>query len=513
MFILLIIVLAEAPAFYLAGNWVYHSLPQIKPVLRKSLITGLTAGLIVSVFIPIYMLIGRWTGNSAVIPTFIYMNMHLLLFAPILLGIIGFLIFWSLSTIKQAFENITNRWQKGPSLISFICSLLLLTLISIIFYFWFLNYKLLSHYEHNAFLSTSTNQNQLITAFNAISPSQDPRLLNGLSALAENPNSSPNLLNQVFSRAQTIGGRLRENIIFNLSSNPQSPPEILRQVSQSKSMPNMSTQTFATTPNTAPENKATASNCELRRQIIFNPMTTPDTLKKIIKLDPDIGVQEDAQQQLNYLEHISPAPIKTFVKLNANEVKVYKQLTDQIPNSQDSSELGQIYSQVAQHPNFYPLLEAMANNCYITTELAANIYTQSKNLKDSYYRSSTLTALAINPKTPPDVLNQLASEKDLNLLRYVVANPSASQETLTRFLNFPDCKLRKNIILNNPNVPDAILNQLKNDPDETVSTEASNRLSQPIDYKINAWKSVTNSMPSCAGLYSPQIEQMYKSYH
>lgn len=505
-FFFLLIVLIQAPLFYKAGFWVYDYSERYNRAIQIGLITGFGLAFIASIFIPIYMLIARWTESVApLLPTFIYYNTDLLIFTPVMLCVVGFLLGWSFATLTQ--EIKTQTWQTSLAAIG------ILILAGTLIFFWLSHYRLLSKYANNPYLATTNNQNFLIDAYNHTYNTTDPRLLQALALIAKNNNAPADLLRNIYQRSLTADTRLREVIFFNLADNTQTPYDILKLVAPSRQS-SIYSATFASNPSaekSATKQLLTSSNCEIRRQIILNPNTTIDTLKWIVKNDPDMSIRQDADQQLKYLQHTPSPPIPTYGIL-ANEVKLHKQLESTASNSTDPTELTSVLNEIDKHKNFFPLLEILAHNCNITNQMTQDIYSKTQKLSDAYYKNAILTALAMNPNTSPDVLKQLANEKDPKLLRYLVGNPNLPQDTMSKFLNYPDCVLRKSIITNNPNVPMAILNQMKTDPDESVSTAATTRINQPIDYQVNALKTLINILPSCEAKYSPNVEQMYKGY-
>jgi len=88
------------------------------------------------------------------------------------------------------------------------------------------------------------------------------------------------------------------------------------------------------------------------------------------------------------------------------------------------------------------ILENLASNCFIDEDLARKIYLKTSQIKN-YARLNILVALAANPKTPVDILNQLAKQKDLAILRALASNPGLPFALLAKLAPYPDCKIRK----------------------------------------------------------------------
>jgi hypothetical protein len=201
-------------------------------------------------------------------------------------------------------------------------------------------------------------------------------------------------------------------------------------------------------------------------------------LSLIVKTDPDLGVRHDAKQRLEFLSGVS------FLEKNARlptaESEKIALLREQARNSFDENQLIKIFNEAMHYQEISLVLLELANNCFMTPELAQQIYKRASLIKN-YSRIEIFVALSTNPKTSTDVLNQLAQEKELVILRALASNPHLPMEIMQKLAPYPDCKIRKKIICL-PRTPTNIIMSLQQDADNSVAEEARARLQQVDDY-------------------------------
>lgn len=203
-------------------------------------------------------------------------------------------------------------------------------------------------------------------------------------------------------------------------------------------------------------------DCEVRREIISYRNISETVLNQMSKLDPDVGVRYIAKRRLDFLHGIS------HLEAEKHPLK-------------------------PENPDVATWIK-LASNCYVSDVLAHNIYGKSKKI-NGYPRTQLLMALALNPQTPPDILNELSFEKDLRILRKLAANPNLPAFLVQKFFPYPDCKIRKEILCH-PNLTTVSVYKLQKDYDQSVSNQANQRLLNEESY-LGACKEVTKINTSC----------------
>jgi hypothetical protein len=216
-------------------------------------------------------------------------------------------------------------------------------------------------------------------------------------------------------------------------------------------------------------------DCEIRRAIIGYPNISETILTKIIESDPDVGVKRDAKRRLDFLHGISHLDTETHSSMNPSN-----KITAPAEKMADPLKLAAIYRDLDIEDDPDEVLASLAENCHISQEMARNIYAKAA-LKKGYARTAVFIALSTNPQTPDDVLNNLANEKELAILRALATNPHIPYEIIDKFAPYPDCKIRKEIICL-PGASTAVLKKLRDDTDESVAQEASERLRAENSY-------------------------------
>jgi hypothetical protein len=243
-----------------------------------------------------------------------------------------------------------------------------------------------------------------------------------------------------------------------------------------------------------------SDNCEMRTKMVYRPNITAAQLNDVIKNDPDISVREAAQTQLNFMN-------KTFegnsYSIPTEEYELFNQLEEKAKNTANLAELTQIYNEINQHPNFFPLLIPLAKNCNLNADLIHKIYIKAQTLKEGF-KVQVFEALAANLQTPADVLFPLASEKNPKILQALAGNPNLPAAVMSWLLTYPNCIARKNLIMLNPNLTDTLLKQMTHDSDAMIRKLASDRLNQP--QKLFIWQNQLQANPACAAKIAPMLQ-------
>ena len=93
--------------------------------------------------------------------------------------------------------------------------------------------------------------------------------------------------------------------------------------------------------------------------------------------------------------------------------------------------------------------------------------------------------VAENPNTPPDILTQLAGDKDVYVRWGVAANPNTPPDTLVQLAGDKNTDVRWGVA-ENPNTPADTLVQLTGDKRERVSSAAWENTNLPEEYRALA---------------------------
>jgi len=490
---------------FLMSLWFYsHFKKLFSFAIRISVVGGCAISLIVSIIPSLAIIL-----VISFLPSYIYHLMGPLTFAPFAIGIIGFVGMLSVVILLQEFFSIMNHSYKPPMIGATIVAWIIFGCMISEIHNGLLDYNILFHSQKILrYASSGTNSSRLKKIYSRVSQGHDAKLFDEfLSLLAKNPKSPPDLLHVIYNRTLTsdLDAASRDNIFLSLTANPNASPDLLEKImlsfSQAKTISSNYTPVVFLSPNInfSPDallQLAAYPDCEVRRAIISYPKMPENVLNGIVHNDPDVGVRRDAKRRLDYLRGV----FYNEQDKNVQDVKSSSltQWLEQAKSSVDSNQLAIIYNETTKQQNSYSVLEGLASNCFITDELARKIYTDANKIQ-SYSRTAILKALSINPKTPVDILNQLAVEKDLAILRALVSNPNVPPEAMKKLVIFPDCKIRKKIIC----MPDAAiddLKQLRNDADKSVALEASERLNREEEY-LHVCKEIKKINPSCQKFY------------
>lgn len=237
-------------------------------------------------------------------------------------------------------------------------------------------------------------------------------------------------------------------------------------------------------------------NCNVVRSLIaFSPNITPDLLLSVYNTNPDLFVKQAIKQKMSRQND--------FVNFTRDELEQYNQLKGKIIVNSDSNSLSMLFDSLQTQNVFQNqkmlirLLVEFANNCYITSELINKIFLLSKPIPMEY-KGKLYEALGLNPNTPGDILDQMLKEADPWTMSVILKNPNISINTLTSFVNYPACEIRRQIVLN-PSTPTNIIDQLRDDPDLSVKETAAQALINPNRTKINTWNHLNS--PTCSEFY------------
>jgi hypothetical protein len=496
--------------------WLFERLRNSSSLFfRISLVGGSLLSLAASMMPSIALVV-----TISFVPAFIYHLFQPLALAPFVVGAAGFVGTWSALILMQELAGFVRRNNKPPKFGITICAMLVFIVMGFKLNNGMVDYDLiLNSQEIVQYALTGKDQNQLKHIYTSVALSHDAKLFDEiLSSLALNHNASPELLRLVYARAlnSDLDVMQQNYILLNLSTNPNTSSDLLKKlmvsVSQSESAaradPGLAV--VSRNPNFSPETIlqfASYPDCEIRRAIISYPNISEQVLSEMIANDPDVGIKHDAKRRLDFLHGIShlDADKKTPVKPQKISTNLVQRARDTI----SPDELAAIYSQSENNENAGRILENLASNCYTAVDMLQRIYEKSLTLK-GYAKTVILVALSVNPKTPADILQKLANEKDLLILRGLASNPNLSSELIVKFAPFPDCKIRKEIVCI-PQVSRAVLKNLRQDTDESVALEATQRLREENAY-LNICKEMKKLTPSCQKYYGATVTPDLRSY-
>ena len=358
------------------------------------------------------------------------------------------------------------------------------------------------------YASTGRDPNQLKRIYTKVALSHDIKLFDEmLSALALNHNATPELLNAVYARAinSNLDSVQQNYILSNLSKNPNTPSDLLKKLMVSVSQVETLTKGDAAltsasrNPNFSPEailQLAGYPDCEIRRALIAYPNISALVLDRMIATDPDEGVRHDARRRLDFLHGISH--LNADKKLPRQVLPASTLLIEQARSTLNPKQLSAIYNASQHIENANGILENLASNCYLPEDVLRQIYEKSLTRK-GYERTAILLGLAGNPRTPADLLQKLATEKDLMILRGLASNANLPMDVIGKFAPFPDCKIRKEIVCI-PSTSHTVLKKLRYDNDESVALEATERFREENAY-LSICKEMKKLTPSCQKYY------------
>jgi hypothetical protein len=442
------------------------------------------------------------------IPAFIYHALAPLALLPYIIWPLAFAACFSVLVLLQELFNLVNRNAQPLQLNLIFVAILIFAGMGHLLSNGFLDYKIIYHAEEIlGYAEVGTNPGQLEKIYTQVAISHDADIFKELlMKLANNPSASPALLRVVYARAtdtQLAEGQ-RNYIFAALSKNPHAASDLLKKLLVTISQDNdAQPNALASAPHNPNFSQETLlqlvayPDCEIRRAIIGYPNISENILTKIIDHDPDVGVRRDAKRRLDFLHGISHLEVDNRSTQNKSPVPAEK--------IADPAKLAAIYNSMDMIDDPDEVLASLAENCHITDAMARDIYAKA-NMKKGYARTSVLIALSANPKTPADVLNYLAVEKDLAVLRSLAGNPHISYEIIDRFAPYPDCKIRKEIICS-PRASTDVLKRLRADSDESVAQEASERLSEQSAY-LDICREFRKVNPTCDGYDGPSAPEM-----
>jgi hypothetical protein len=454
------------------------------------------------------------------VPSFMYHMFKPLAIAPFVVGMAGFVGTLSLLIILQELSMFINPKLTPPKFKVSLIAMLVVVVMGFKLSAGMLDYNvILNSQQILQYASTGLDQNQLKKIYTEVALSHDVKLYDEmLSALALNHHASPELLKVVYMRtANSDLDLVQQNYIFlNLSKNPNTSADVLKKLMVSVSQVDTTTKADAALTSASRNPNFSAStisqltnypDCEIRRALISYPNITEQVLSEMITTDPDLGIRHDAKRRLDFLHGISH--LDADKKLPNEAQKASAVLIETARSTINPAQLAAIYDDTSTADNADRILESLASNCYITEDVLRHIYDKSLTLK-GYSRTAVLLALAVNPKTPVDILQKLANEKDLMILRGLVSNPNLPSDVIIKFAPYPDCKIRKEIVCI-PGASGAVLNKLRQDADESVVLEATERLREENAY-LNICREMKKLNPSCQKYYGTIVTPDLRSY-
>ncbi|MDR3477381.1 MAG: hypothetical protein P4M14_05050 [Gammaproteobacteria bacterium] len=488
----------------LISFWLFFILKkQLSFATRMSLIGGCLLSLAAS-FIPA---ITKVLGVSF-LPSAVYNVSYPMTLAPFIIAIIGFFGCWSIIVLAQEMRALLNHHSAPPRIIMTLIALTIFTLMIRAIHNGTTDYNIvLNSREFSTYALIGTDPENLKKIYREVSLSSDIRLNEDILAmLAQNHKSPPELLKMIYTRTaySDMDPNNQNTILINLTKNPNTPSEILERLlvsaSQARSVPSASLAFIPRNPNFSEEmllQLADYPDCEIRRAIISYPHISENVLNQLIHKDPDMGVRRDAKRRLDFLHGISHLDERKTPQAPV-DITPDKSLQLQAEHSLDTQKLKQVYTASESNQNPGNILENLAGNCFINDDIARKIYAKTLKLRN-YSRNNILVALAANPKTPPDILNQLIKLNDLAILRALASNPNLPYDLLMRLAPYPDCKIRKKIICHADAKMD-IIERMQKDPDQSVSLESNTRLKQTDSY-LESCREIQKMNSSCQKFY------------
>ena len=106
-------------------------------------------------------------------------------------------------------------------------------------------------------------------------------------------------------------------------------------------------------------------------------------------------------------------------------------------------------------------------------EIVRKVISEMSNVSLENRSNKEKNNIAYNPNTPPETLDLMANDADLDVLRRVALNPNTSPETLERLANDKYCWIREGVA-QNPNTTTETIERLANDKDSDVRFSATN---------------------------------------
>jgi hypothetical protein len=453
----------------------------LSKIVRLALVSASVFALLVSVLPGFALLLA-----ISLTPSVIYQVFDRLQIAAVIAWPLGFLLSWSVLVLAQELFNVVNLNAQPIKLRLIAGAMASIAIMGHLLSNGFLDYKIIFNAaEILEYAAQGNNPAQLEKIYTEVAISHDNNMFHELlMKLAGNSNASTQLLRVVYAR--TVDTNLTDsqrNYIFSaLSKNSHASSDLLKKLLLTVSQDTQAEPNTLAAVSHNPNLTADAllqliayPDCEIRRAIIGYPNISETILTKIINTDPDVGVKRDAKRRLDFLHGISHLDTENHSSMNPNN-----KITAPAEKIADQTQLVAIYKNLDIDDDPDEVLASLAENCHISQDMARDIYAKAA-AKKGYARTATFIALSTNPQTPADVLDNLANEKELAILRALATNPHISYEIIAKFAPYPDCKIRKEIICL-PGASTAVLKKLRDDTDESVAQEASERLRAENSY-------------------------------
>ncbi|MES2217489.1 MAG: hypothetical protein V4501_03660 [Pseudomonadota bacterium] len=483
---------------------------KISNIVRLSLIGASFFALIVSILPSLALLL-----TISFVPSVISQAFDRLHTAAIIAWPLGFAASFCLLALVDEFFNVLNRNNQKLQFRMMVMAIIVIAAMVHLMGNGYLDYKIIFKAEEILnYAALGTNPSQLEKIYMEVAISHDANLFNQLLIkLAGNPHTSAQLLRVVYARTlDTSLTDTQRNFIFaSLSKNPHAASDLLKKllVTISQNVQAQPDDLSAVSHNLKFTQDALLQliaypDCEIRRAIIGYPNVSENILTKIIEHDPDVGVRRDAKRRLDFLHGISHLDTDNRSTMNPNN-----KIIAPAEKIADPLQLAAIYKNLDINDDPDEVLASLAENCHITKDMARDIYAKASG-KKGYARTAVFIALSINPQTPADILNFLANEKELAILRALAANPHIPYEIIDRFAPYPDCRIRKEIICL-PSASTSVLKKLRDDTDESVAQEASERLRAENSY-LDICREFRKITPSCSDLEGAPVAPEMRVY-
>jgi hypothetical protein len=487
-------------AALLLSFWIFSRLKKtFSLTIRLAIVSGCLLSLLAS-------LIPAWgiVLTLAFVPSFIYHTLNPLYIAPFIVGVIGFAGAGCTVVLVRELYSLMITASAPPKLGVTVIAFIIFCGMCYSIRGGAADYRIVLHTQQiTRYAPVGDEPAKLEDIYTEVVQSTDARMqADTMALLALNHNSPPELLNAIYktTTSLTLDSVNSEHIYRTLLKNPNTTSDLFEKLmlalSQSKTSGSQPLpQNSHVSPATILQ-LADYPDCEVRRAIISYPNVSAEVLATMSQHDPDLGVRHEAKQRLEFIRGVAHLEnsAKTPVINHTPPLSPLK-----IISLDNAVKLRQIFENVADNDDAAIILESLASNCFISDELARRLYDRASKLKH-YPRTAILKALAANPETPIDVLNALATEKDLAVLRELAANPNLPNNAIAKLAIYPDCKIRKKIICS-PDTTTAMLKLYRHDQDESVAFEASSRLTENEDY-LRSCVELRKMNASCQKYYS-----------
>ncbi|MEL6442142.1 MAG: hypothetical protein AAFQ80_23220 [Cyanobacteria bacterium J06621_8] len=211
----------------------------------------------------------------------------------------------------------------------------------------------------------------------------------------------PKFCNNIESKLKIIKDpRTHGDTLLVLASNPESDESVLRTLTS-----------FLNSPKVANNPKV------LQRALAFNPKTPVDALDTFVKSE-DVGILENIAKRSN----ATPELLRKIVDNPHSNTKAVQKALVENPHTPED-----VLQKLANNSKELEILWRIAR----LKQVSANSLREIAN-NPTASDIKIQRVLAVNPKTPEDVLQKMADSRDTRVLSYVINNQNSSTLVLER---------------------------------------------------------------------------------